>query len=788
MDLLEGKAGEEPLAEVVPHLVSALHALWGEGEAVAQVSLPEAHLELGLLRRGGEVELSIAKLERPAQLARRVTLDFAELAEATARCGRGLAEDLKAAAPQLGRSQAARRMAAELRVLEKAGPAPLRRPFAQSGFGYRRFAVEPVAFGFELLDEEDRLLAVDHRMRGALPSLLCPGSVSLQVAREEVWRAKGVPFLLALELSRQAAELTHALELEERRFAFSPGGAGHALELRLPEGKLKAGSKTVAVEPARLVRAMWELGQELAFAASVRNPAQGKNPYLVELTARCREGLSHARPTGEPRAGPPAVERERAPTAQPLSTTGKVRRLRFEPLWEAHGLGDEQAGHLLLGGKGPIVATPHLAAGFSAAGAPLFRRASDHGVAISREGLAVCAEGDRVLCYRGAGASARWLHNHDGLPVGPLLWRKQGLLVTTSEGRAALAFSEVTGREVWRQAPGRTRRMELSVQGHRALLTTDSGYLLGLDLQDGQARYRVRSPLPFLGPAVAWGRRWVALLGRKERCGLLVADAHSGVVAWNLELSLGRPSQPVPAGSRVALAGERDGEGLVVCFGPQGKQVWERTLHLGGGPYRLLAVGRGDPRHLAHRRGDAAGAQRRGALAPGRGGGAGGARPGAAGRARRRHPPRGAGARGGSEERPGAGGGARGSGPVRSPGGQQAQPLPARRTGTPDGLPALHPLHRGGRLSPAGRRRAKSRWTTRPGSGRTRPCATSDWWCWAARRWPWRRSSPTAWPCGCTAPSPRPSPARRPPSPSPWIRAIPPRSGHRATGATPSSW
>jgi len=421
---------------------------------------------------------------------------------------------------------------------------------------------------------------------------LCGGTVTLAVQREELWRVTGVPFLVALELSRQAADLAHALELGDKRFTFAPGGSGAEVEVRLAEGALKAGAKTVPVDPNALVRAMYGLGLELSFAASLHNKTQGKNPYLSELAARCREGLSHTRPTQEPKAGPPAVQRERAQPAAPLSRAGKVKRLRFEPLWERAELTDNAPAKLLLGRRGPIVAAEHLAHGFDGKGKTIFRREAAHGVAVSREGLAICAEAERVLGFRGADVSARWLRDHDGLPVGPVLLREQGLLITTSETRAAVAFDEVTGREIWRAAPPRTRRVDLSVQGHRALLATDSGYLLGLDLHDGQARYRVRAPLPFLGPTVAWGRRWAVVIGRKDRTAVVVGDAHSGAVDWNVEMPLELPSQPLAAGARLALAGERDGQGLVVCLDSKGRVAWEKRLHLGHGPYRLQAVGR----------------------------------------------------------------------------------------------------------------------------------------------------------------------------------------------------
>ena len=56
VDLLAG-ASEEPLERVVSDLLGALIGLGAEGDRLAHLSLPEAHLELLLRRRGAEVEL-----------------------------------------------------------------------------------------------------------------------------------------------------------------------------------------------------------------------------------------------------------------------------------------------------------------------------------------------------------------------------------------------------------------------------------------------------------------------------------------------------------------------------------------------------------------------------------------------------------------------------------------------------------------------------------------------------------------------------------------------------------
>ena len=133
-----------------------------------------------------------------------------------------------------------------------------------------------------------------------------------------------------------------------------------------------------------------------------------------------------------------------------------------------------------------------------------------------------------------------------------------------------MAFAEATGREVWRLAPPRTQRSWLSTQGHRALVATDSGYLYGLDMEDGQVRYRMRAPMPFHGPPVAWGRRFLALLGRGSHGRAAGGRAHRET-RWTHEPDLALPSPPLPVGPRVFLAGERERDGVLVCLDARGQ-------------------------------------------------------------------------------------------------------------------------------------------------------------------------------------------------------------------------
>jgi outer membrane protein assembly factor BamB len=593
VNLLPG-AVEESLAEAVPALVGAVAAVHAGSQRLAQVSLAEAHLELVLRRSGADIELQVASLSRPARLLRPpLRLDAEELAEAARVCGRDFLKDISQVAPRALSPEHRQGLERALGTLEEAAhhPEELRpQPFT------RRVAPPAVpGFGFALEDADDVLRRSAREKGPALASLLCPGEVWLSLPdRPVAWRAPGPPFLTVLELTRQAADLARAVELGEPRFAFEPAGVRPELMLDLKAGEGRLGGTSVPLQGEALVEAMFHLGQALAVAMSERERALAGNPYLVELTERCREGLSHVRGAVQPpEERAPAMART-APSpgvSRPLKVPGRLRRLRFQSLWEQRKLSDADQGRLMLGRQGLVFSSPRMACAFERkTGKQLWRRAATHGVAASVDGYSLGASAVRLCGFQGKGASARWLHDHDGLHIGPLLLRQDGLLLTLSDDRIALAFNEVTGREMWRLAPPRTRRSHLGVQAHRALLATDSGYLYGLDLADGQVRFRMSASLPFLGPPVPWGRRFVALLGQGSHCALLLSDAHTGEAVWTYEMSLALPSTPLPSGKRLFIAGELEGEGVLLCIDANGQTRWQRALHLGPGPYALAKL------------------------------------------------------------------------------------------------------------------------------------------------------------------------------------------------------
>ncbi|WP_257447108.1 PQQ-binding-like beta-propeller repeat protein [Archangium lipolyticum] len=593
VNLLPG-AVEESLAETVPALVEAVAALYAGGRRLAQVSLAEAHLELVLRRSGADIELQVASLSRPARLLRPpLRVDAEELAEAARECGQDFLGELRRVAPrrltkahEQGLERALGQLEGAFHPPEELKPQPFTRrvaPPTLPGFGFA-------------LDDPDDVLRRSAREKGpALASLLCPGEVWLTLPERPVaWRALGPPFLTALELARQAADLARAVELGEPRFAFEPAGLRPELTLDLKTGQARLGGATFALSGEALVAAMYHLGQALAVALSERERALSSNPYLVELRDRCQEGLSHLRGAVQPpeESGAALARTVTSPGAtRPLKVPGRLRRLRFQNLWEQRKLSDADQGRLMLGRQGLVYSSPRMACAFDRKGGKqLWRRAATHGVAASTDGYSLGASAVRICGFQGKGIGARWLHDHDGMRIGPVLLRQDGLLLTLSDDRVALAYNEMTGREMWRLAPPRTRRSHLGIQAHRALLATDSGYLYGLDLADGQVRFRVSASLPFLGPPVPWGRRFVAMLGQGSHFALLLADAHTGEAAWTYEMSLSLPSAPLPSGKRLYVAGELEGEGVLLCLDATGQTRWQRALHMGPGPFALARL------------------------------------------------------------------------------------------------------------------------------------------------------------------------------------------------------
>lgn len=602
LELLPG-ASEEPLLEVVPELAEAVHRL-ARGKSNAQVSFAEAHLELVLHRVGDEAELRVASLGRPACLIRPPSrVELSALVEATARCAEALLADL----PDRKHSGATR--------LQKAASGLGRRPRAlvppQKSPGAYSHRVIPHAngtFGFWLWDLDGRLASWTATQPPLAP-LLGEGELVARLgpSSEGLWRARGVPYLFAFELARQAAELREAIEQSERRFTFRPGGLGEEITCDLSEGTARWGDERFALPASELLRGMLELGPSLVFALAHRRRALARNPHLVALAQKCGEERAELRAPRSTRPGPreaevagsgrrsPRARGKKSVDARPLHPHGRLRRLRFEKKWEHAALPTDATGSgrgaMRLGDKGPIVVGAEVAQGFFPDGSSWFRREGAHGVAVAPDGWAITASESRVEGFIGAEPSARWMHDHDGLPLGPWLLASGHVLVTCSDLRTAVAFDSITGRELWRIAPPRTQKLHLSTLGDSVWLATDGGLLLAVDPLEGQLQARIRAPLPFTAPVRPLSRGPFALLGRGESCALIALDSKASEVLWTAELSLARATAQVHGG-RILVAGLHEGEGRLIALTAGGSRRFERALPLGKGPYAMAPAGK----------------------------------------------------------------------------------------------------------------------------------------------------------------------------------------------------
>jgi hypothetical protein len=547
VDLLAG-ARDEPLTAVVPAVVDALYAMVLGHERAGQVSLAEAELELCLWRLDAhDVELTVVSLGRAPKVVRGpLKLDLLELAQAASKCADALLRDLSQHSPALLRTAklvALRQHARKLLAAQSARELEVD-PVQWSHLEPAR----PSGLGFRLEDGGARLAGWKRKGVAALPPLLFGGEL-LGAGEASV---PGLPFLLLLDASRRASQAS-----EDEKLELGP--------------KLKA-------TPAEV----FTLGLKLCFALTARNPAMAVNPYLEALTERCQEGLSALRQPTPAVLPARARARKAPPKGKRLTGPGAIRRLRFATVWEKETPSLEGEGELRLAPKGPLVVTRHAAMAFATDGRVLYRRVEAEGLNVSDDGRVLVHRGGQLLMFEGGGKDAIWLRDYNGPALYGPIHRRDGTLTVSLAGRGVACISEVTGRELWRVDPSRAQSGHLALHGERALLATDTGSLLGVDVKDGVTRFRIRTSLPFSVPPTASGRRLVAELSRGERTALICADLSTGALHWTRELTLEHPSPPILFRQRTLLAGRRAGKVVMVAMSRTGDQLWERPLPLEG--------------------------------------------------------------------------------------------------------------------------------------------------------------------------------------------------------------
>lgn len=563
INLLPG-ANDEPLVRIITGLIDTVSALVIDGERAGQLSLEDVHLELCLWRtHGHELEVSVIDLSSPPRQVRApITIDLAALVEAATKCARAFLRDVSK-----HREALETELVALERKVKRLGEVVLEERSARDAAPWsavRSADARPpgdaavgneTSLGFSVRDDDGRTLAWSRKTRAGLPPLLFDGELTHASGAIK----PGHPFLQLMGLARAATE-------------------GHAV-----------------FEGQRLApQVVFVAGLELCLALRTRNPSLAANPYLEALQVRCSDGLIALRqPIPDTSAATVNAPRATAPGV-PLAPVGELRRVGLQAKWARPAALGEEGGQILLLKKGLVVHSPHAVHAFSARGETAFRHLSPRGVGVAPSGLVLCSTSDRLTCYQGK--APLWFRDHDGGRPGARFDEVDGVLLTLYGRRTAAGLSVLTGREIWRFEPPRTQTMTFARIGGRALIGTDGGTLYGLDVSDGQVRFRVKAGLPVVRPAVVAGKRALITLNRGEHSAIYLCDAlapgtttPAGAIVWTRELILSSPSTPVTARGKAWVSGSRDGRTFVVCLGPRGQVLWEKTIATDARTTRLLA-------------------------------------------------------------------------------------------------------------------------------------------------------------------------------------------------------
>jgi outer membrane protein assembly factor BamB len=581
--LVEG-AEDEPLLPLVESLLGCTAAL-GRGTAMADISLPESGLVLCLENTEDGCTLRIASLARPARLVRRVRLDWAEWCDGVARMGEHFAADLEASSVPAASRRAVRERLRALRQPSRLAPG---RPAGPLGL---RLGASGKALALQLSDTAGLLERAPRGHAAALGALLGSGRIWISGAPEG-WHLDGPVILHVLELVRCGEEVQRAL-----------GTGVDTVDLQLPDGPSRVsfkgpgwalGKETLSWTAEEVARALLSLGTSAARAVRWAVPTQRRNPHLEELVTRSEAALALLRPTTAAGGERTPVRRKpvrAARAVRPLRREGSIRRLRFLPVALAPGLAGPGPAALVSTESSVVLLSDRGMDVLGWDGVLRLHRPTPRGGAAAPDGRALGATRERLFGYGPQDANPRWFQPHDGAALDPLAISAEQLLLFGVERRGVRAVDALTGRERWSFLPARTRRLHLALSGVTVLAASESGVLTGIDLHDGTVRFRVAAPLPFTGPAIAWGPVVLAPLGREDRSALLALDPVLGEVRWLTELPLRQPAPPTAGGARAWIAGLHEDRPTLACLDARGRLVWQRAIPVAERPAGVLHAG-----------------------------------------------------------------------------------------------------------------------------------------------------------------------------------------------------
>lgn len=331
--LLEGR-----LLSTLSSLVEAVDDLAAGRRRSAQVGFPSGVVLL-LSRRGASILVSLVRLVRPSKvLVKDVEVDLPAFALAAADSARDLLDGLAARYPHAEDHPLVRALAEKATLLldrlafdgpppaeEEAEASHIRRPPARG---------EVPTLVFDIRDEEGRIAG--YREGDGLGSLLLRGHLYLHGPDgEELASTEGYPFLILRDLVSLSGRLVApdgdpSLELPL-------GAPGPVLEVDLRGGALTVEGRTLRVELRDLARSIFTCALDFAAVLASRQPALGRNPYLVDLQdeAKAQLRLLDDRESATTSAAPLPASPKKPPTLGRPPATGDLRKVSLRIRWRA---------------------------------------------------------------------------------------------------------------------------------------------------------------------------------------------------------------------------------------------------------------------------------------------------------------------------------------------------------------------------------------------------------------------------------------------------------------------
>lgn len=569
---------EEPLGEVIPNLIRAVHGVTLQNDAWGHLSLPESGLELCFSARGTEVELSVVDMGRPAKLAQKpLRLSGRDWAKAVHRCGVQFLADLALHAPSSAATLPVRKLKPLLKQLATfegnvSGDEPTK------GWSFRQRPEAWPDLGFELFDPNEILKRQIRGPNVSLPSLLTEGALFLREEADVLHRIEGCPFLLVLEVSRQAEECAKHLELGEPTWSARVAGVGPMLHVHFKTSRLEFTQVETFMDPREWIQKMAQLPLSYCQAIEKEFPWQKNNPFLLNLSTRSEDVLSRIRP-GAPAMELRSGEAQSPPrwVSQPLRTRGHLRKIKFHLEWQTRFLGDTSSLFLRPRSRGVLLANSRKLMIYSPTGKLERQYDAEHGIAFSENGDIFCVGPQRLEFHS---PDSTWTKEMEGGAFSQKLWRIENRIIARNHDNTVFAFDVQSGMEVWKLSLPGTKPPHVAMAGTDLALASQRGHLWILDAVSGRQRFGETVRLPFAAPPQFFKNSWFTLSNQGSHVEIHRFEAFTGHQQAHIEQFLATPSKLLLHAGRLWVAGTAENRTWLICYDLSGRLLWKKELPL----------------------------------------------------------------------------------------------------------------------------------------------------------------------------------------------------------------